>query len=108
MRPEPPPSAQLLLLGSSDTHPPCLCASDDIDNMISSARSMLRSANDITDSVLGGLHPIQEDVGRIKDAHGSTHSEDFNQALTDADNSGAGVRGQGGDCGPPRSVLWSL
>nr|KAF6358405.1 laminin subunit alpha 3 [Pipistrellus kuhlii] len=62
-------------------------ARDDINNMISSARSMLRSANDITDSVLGGLHPIQEDVGRIKDAHGSTHGEDFNQALTDADNS---------------------
>ncbi|XP_006104519.1 laminin subunit alpha-3 [Myotis lucifugus] len=60
---------------------------DGIDGMISSARSMVRSANDITDAVLGGLHPIQEDVGRIKDAYGSTRSEDFNQALTDADSS---------------------
>lgn len=56
---------------------------------------MVRSANDITDAVLGGLHPIQEDVGRIKDAYGSTRSEDFNQALTDADSSGAGRSGPG-------------
>ncbi|XP_054579702.1 laminin subunit alpha-3 isoform X4 [Eptesicus fuscus] len=62
-------------------------ARDDIDGLISSARSMVRSANDITDTVLGGLHPIQEDVGRIKDAYGSTRGEDFSQALTDADSS---------------------
>lgn len=58
--------------------------------MISSARSMVRSANDITDAVLGGLHPIQEDVGRMKDAYGSTRGEDLSQALTDANSSGAG------------------
>lgn len=60
---------------------------DDIDGMISSAKSMVRNANDITDEVLDGLNPIQTDVERIKDTYGSTHSEDFNKALTDADNS---------------------
>lgn len=56
---------------------------------------MVRSANDITDTVLGGLHPIQEDVGRIKDAYGSTRGKDFSQALTDADSSGARRSGPG-------------
>lgn len=56
--------------------------------MINSAKSMVRSANDITNEVLDGLNPIQTDVERLKDTYGSTQSEDFNKALTDADNSG--------------------
>nr|XP_054393692.1 laminin subunit alpha-3 isoform X6 [Pongo abelii] len=59
----------------------------DIDAMISSAKSMVRKANDITDEVLDGLSPIQTDVERIKDTYGSTQNEDFKKALTDADNS---------------------
>uniref|UniRef100_A0A2K6PNI1 Laminin subunit alpha-3 n=1 Tax=Rhinopithecus roxellana TaxID=61622 RepID=A0A2K6PNI1_RHIRO len=59
----------------------------DIDAMISSAKSMVRKANDITDEVLDGLNPIQTDVERIKDTYGSTQTEDFKKALTDADNS---------------------
>uniref|UniRef100_A0A8C0KNX2 Laminin subunit alpha-3 n=1 Tax=Canis lupus dingo TaxID=286419 RepID=A0A8C0KNX2_CANLU len=60
---------------------------DDISGMISSAKSMVRNANDITDEVLDGLSPIQTDVARIKDTYGSKQSEDFNKALADADNS---------------------
>ncbi|XP_024894457.1 laminin subunit alpha-3 isoform X3 [Pteropus alecto] len=60
---------------------------DDIDGMISSAKNMVRNAKDITNEVLDGLNPIQTDVERIKDTYGSTQSEDFNKALTDADNS---------------------
>nr|XP_035126645.2 LOW QUALITY PROTEIN: laminin subunit alpha-3 [Callithrix jacchus] len=59
----------------------------DTDTMISSAKSMVRKASDITDEVLDGLNPIQTDVERIKDTYGSTQSEDFEKALTDADNS---------------------
>lgn len=65
-----------------------MCALDDISGMISSAKSMVRNANDITDEVLDGLSPIQTDVARIKDTYGSKQSEDFNKALADADNSG--------------------
>uniref|UniRef100_A0A673UW51 Laminin subunit alpha 3 n=1 Tax=Suricata suricatta TaxID=37032 RepID=A0A673UW51_SURSU len=60
---------------------------DDINDMISNAKSMVRNANDITDEVLDGLSPIETDVARIKDTYGSTQSEDLNKALTDADNS---------------------
>ncbi|XP_039073654.1 laminin subunit alpha-3 isoform X2 [Hyaena hyaena] len=60
---------------------------DDINDMISNAKSMVRNANDITDEVLDELSPIEIDVARIKDTYGSTQSEDFNKALTDADNS---------------------
>nr|XP_021541737.1 laminin subunit alpha-3-like isoform X2 [Neomonachus schauinslandi] len=60
---------------------------DDISGVISSTKSMVRNANDITNEVLDGLGPIQTDVTRIKDTYGSTQSEDFNKALTDADNS---------------------
>ncbi|XP_021568496.1 laminin subunit alpha-3, partial [Carlito syrichta] len=59
----------------------------DIDGAIGSAKSMIRKANDITNEVLDGLNPIQTDVERIKNTYGSTQSEDFNNALTDADNS---------------------
>uniref|UniRef100_A0A2K6FCC1 Laminin subunit alpha 3 n=1 Tax=Propithecus coquereli TaxID=379532 RepID=A0A2K6FCC1_PROCO len=59
----------------------------DIDGMLSSAKSMVRKATDITNEVLDGLNPIQTDVERIKDTYGTTQSEDFNKALTDADNS---------------------
>ena len=66
-----------------------VCALDDIDGIISSAKSLVRNANDITNEVLDGLNPIQTDVERIKDTYGSTQSEDFNKALSDADNSGS-------------------
>ncbi|XP_017354061.1 laminin subunit alpha-3 isoform X4 [Cebus imitator] len=59
----------------------------DTDAMISIAKSMVRKASDITDEVLDGLNPIQTDVERIKDTYGSTQNEDFEKALTDADNS---------------------
>ncbi|XP_055994419.1 laminin subunit alpha-3 [Sorex fumeus] len=60
---------------------------DDIDDMINNAKSMVRNANDITDEVLDGLNPIQTDLERMKDTYGTAQSEDFNKALTDADNS---------------------
>ncbi|XP_023597830.1 laminin subunit alpha-3 isoform X2 [Trichechus manatus latirostris] len=59
----------------------------DISGMINSAKNMVRNANDVTSEVLDGLSPIQTDVKRISDTYGSTQSEDFNKALTDADNS---------------------
>ncbi|XP_012300471.3 laminin subunit alpha-3 isoform X2 [Aotus nancymaae] len=59
----------------------------DTDAMISSAKSMVRKTSDITDEVLDGLNPIQIDVERIKDTYGSAQNEDFEKALTDADNS---------------------
>ncbi|KAL6049169.1 hypothetical protein STEG23_034897, partial [Scotinomys teguina] len=59
----------------------------DADNMISGAKNMVRKANGITSELLDGLNPIQTDLGRIKDSYGSTRSEDFNKALTDANNS---------------------
>ncbi|XP_017651933.1 laminin subunit alpha-3-like, partial [Nannospalax galili] len=59
----------------------------DIDGVISGARNMVKKANDITSGVLDGLNPIQTDLGRIKDSYGSTRREDFNKALTDANNS---------------------
>lgn len=66
-----------------------VCALDDIDGIINSAKSLVRNANDITNEVLDGLNPIQTDVERIKDTYRSTQSEDFNKALSDADNSGS-------------------
>ncbi|XP_012581235.1 PREDICTED: laminin subunit alpha-3 [Condylura cristata] len=60
---------------------------DDIDDMVNSAKSMVRNADDITTEVLDGLNPIQTDVERIKATYESTQSEDFDKALTDADNS---------------------
>ncbi|XP_074208255.1 laminin subunit alpha-3 isoform X2 [Camelus bactrianus] len=60
---------------------------DDIDGIISGAKSMARNANDITNEVLDGLEPIQTDVERIRDTYERTQSEDFNKALTDANNS---------------------
>lgn len=68
--------------------PPYVCAPGDVDSMISGAKSMVRKANGITSELLDGLNPIQTDLGRIKDSYGSTRSEDFNKALTDANNSG--------------------
>lgn len=65
-----------------------MCALGDIDSVISGARSAVRKANGITSGVLDGLNPIQTDLGRIKDSYGSTRSEDFNKALSDANNSG--------------------
>ncbi|XP_031802383.1 laminin subunit alpha-3 isoform X2 [Sarcophilus harrisii] len=60
---------------------------DDIDSITSNAKSLIRNANDITSGVLDGLNPIHTDVERIKDTYGSTRSEDFNEALSDANNS---------------------
>lgn len=65
-----------------------MCALGDIDEVISSTKNTVKKANDITSEVLDGLHPIQTDVESIKDTYGSTRSEDFNKALTDADSSG--------------------
>ncbi|XP_052597506.1 laminin subunit alpha-3 isoform X1 [Peromyscus californicus insignis] len=59
----------------------------DVDSMINGAKNMVRKANGITSELLDGLNPIQTDLGRIKDSYGSTRREDFNKALTDANNS---------------------
>lgn len=80
-----------------------MCALDDISGMIRSAKSMIRNADDITNEVLDGLGPIQTDVTRIKDTYRSTQSEDFNKALTDADNSG--IRRPSARTSYPVSVL---
>ncbi|XP_014426018.2 laminin subunit alpha-3 isoform X2 [Pelodiscus sinensis] len=60
---------------------------DDIDSIISSARNMIKSANDITSNVLNELNPIKADVEKIKGTYGSAQSADFNKALTEANNS---------------------
>lgn len=84
----------LTLLNSLDTYTALFVrALGDIDGMINSAKSLLRNANSITNEVLDGLNPIQTDVERIKGTYGSTQSEDFNKALTDADNSGISILG---------------
>uniref|UniRef100_A0A669QW11 Laminin subunit alpha 3 n=1 Tax=Phasianus colchicus TaxID=9054 RepID=A0A669QW11_PHACC len=64
-----------------------LCLSDDIDNIITSAKNMVKSAKDVTTNVLDELLPIQEDVEKMKGTYGSTQSAGFNKALTEANNS---------------------
>ncbi|EMP38380.1 Laminin subunit alpha-3 [Chelonia mydas] len=60
---------------------------DDIDSVITSAKNMVKNANDITANVLDELNPIKADVEKIKGTYGSTQSADFNKALTEANNS---------------------
>uniref|UniRef100_A0A8D2MKW4 Laminin, alpha 3 n=1 Tax=Zonotrichia albicollis TaxID=44394 RepID=A0A8D2MKW4_ZONAL len=60
---------------------------DDIDSIITSARSMAEDANSVTNSVLGELVPIEAEVERIKSNYGSTQSASFNKALMEANNS---------------------
>ncbi|XP_044538899.1 laminin subunit alpha-3 [Gracilinanus agilis] len=60
---------------------------DDIDRMTNNAKSLIRNANDVTSSVLDGLTPIQTHVERLQETYGSAQSEDFNEALSDANNS---------------------
>uniref|UniRef100_A0A5F8G7L0 Laminin subunit alpha-3 n=1 Tax=Monodelphis domestica TaxID=13616 RepID=A0A5F8G7L0_MONDO len=60
---------------------------DDIDRMTNNAKSLIRNANDVTSSVLDGLTPIQTHVERLQETYGSARSEDFNEALSDANNS---------------------
>uniref|UniRef100_A0A8V0XR45 Laminin subunit alpha 3 n=1 Tax=Gallus gallus TaxID=9031 RepID=A0A8V0XR45_CHICK len=63
------------------------CLSDDIDDIITSAKNMVKSAKDVTTNVLDELLPIQEDVEKMKGTYGSTQSAGFNKALTEANNS---------------------
>lgn len=65
-----------------------MCLSDDIDNIITSAKNMVKSAKDVTTNVLDELLPIQEDVEKMKGTYGSTQSAGFSKALTEANNSG--------------------
>ncbi|OXB81671.1 UNVERIFIED_CONTAM: hypothetical protein H355_008920 [Colinus virginianus] len=64
-----------------------LCLSDDIDDIITSAKNMVKSAKDVTTNVLDELLPIQEDVEKMKGTYGSTQSAGFSKALTEANNS---------------------
>ncbi|XP_067402634.1 laminin subunit alpha-3 isoform X1 [Emydura macquarii macquarii] len=60
---------------------------DDIDSFVTSAKNMVKNANDITANVLDELNPIKADVEKIKGTYGSTQNADFNKALTEANNS---------------------
>ncbi|OXB53471.1 hypothetical protein ASZ78_007667, partial [Callipepla squamata] len=60
---------------------------DDIDDIITSAKNMVKSAKDVTTNVLDELLPIQEDVEKMKGTYGSTQSAGFSKALTEANNS---------------------
>uniref|UniRef100_A0A670IES8 Laminin subunit alpha 3 n=1 Tax=Podarcis muralis TaxID=64176 RepID=A0A670IES8_PODMU len=59
---------------------------DDTDGLITSAKNMVKNANDITANVLTELNPIKEDVEKIKISYGSTQSSNYNKALNDANN----------------------
>lgn len=65
-----------------------MCVSDDIGNIITSAKDMVKNAKDVTTNVLSELLPIKTDVEKIKTTYGSTQSADFSKALTEANNSG--------------------
>lgn len=65
-----------------------MCVSDDIDSIITSAKSMVKSAEDVTTNVLDELLPIQADVEKIKSTYGSTQSAGFSKALMEANDSG--------------------
>uniref|UniRef100_A0A663MDS5 Laminin subunit alpha 3 n=1 Tax=Athene cunicularia TaxID=194338 RepID=A0A663MDS5_ATHCN len=60
---------------------------DDIDSIITSAKTMVKSAEDVTTNVLDELLPIQVDVEKIKSTYGSTQSAGFSKALMEANNS---------------------
>ncbi|XP_010083326.1 PREDICTED: laminin subunit alpha-3-like, partial [Pterocles gutturalis] len=59
----------------------------DIDSIITSAKSMVKSAEDVTTNVLDELLPIQVDVEKMKSTYGSTQSAGFSKALMEANNS---------------------
>lgn len=65
-----------------------LCVSGDIDSIITSAKNMVKSAENVTTNVLDELLPIQEDVEKMKSTYGSTQSAGFSKALMEANNSG--------------------
>uniref|UniRef100_A0A8C0GMJ8 Laminin subunit alpha 3 n=1 Tax=Chelonoidis abingdonii TaxID=106734 RepID=A0A8C0GMJ8_CHEAB len=65
----------------------CVCVLDDIDSVITSAKNMVKNANDITANVLDELNPIKADVEKIKGTYRSNQSADLNKALTEANNS---------------------
>nr|XP_021142755.1 laminin subunit alpha-3 isoform X2 [Columba livia] len=60
---------------------------DDIDSIITSAKNMVKSAEDVTTNVLDELLPIQEDVEKMKSTYGSTQSAGFSKALMEANSS---------------------
>uniref|UniRef100_A0A8D0L0C7 Laminin subunit alpha 3 n=1 Tax=Strix occidentalis caurina TaxID=311401 RepID=A0A8D0L0C7_STROC len=60
---------------------------DDIDSIITSAKTMVKSAEDVTTNVLDELLPIQVDVEKMKSTYGSTQSAGFSKALIEANNS---------------------
>ncbi|XP_009884960.1 PREDICTED: laminin subunit alpha-3 [Charadrius vociferus] len=60
---------------------------DDIDSIITNAKSMVKSAEDVTNNVLDELLPIQVDVEKIKSTYGGTQSAGFSKALMEANNS---------------------
>uniref|UniRef100_A0A8B9U3T3 Laminin subunit alpha 3 n=1 Tax=Anas zonorhyncha TaxID=75864 RepID=A0A8B9U3T3_9AVES len=64
-----------------------VCVSDDIGDIITSAKDMVKNAKDVTTNVLSELLPIKTDVEKIKTTYGSTQSADFSKALTEANNS---------------------
>ncbi|XP_008941260.1 PREDICTED: laminin subunit alpha-3, partial [Merops nubicus] len=59
----------------------------DVDSIITSAKNMVKSAQDVTTNVLDELLPIQEDVEKMKSSYGSTQSAGFSKALMEANNS---------------------
>ncbi|KFP23247.1 Laminin subunit alpha-3, partial [Egretta garzetta] len=59
----------------------------DIDSIITSAKNMVKSAENVTTNVLDELLPIQEDVEKMKSTYGSTQSAGFSKALMEANNS---------------------
>uniref|UniRef100_A0A8C8B7E3 Laminin subunit alpha 3 n=1 Tax=Otus sunia TaxID=257818 RepID=A0A8C8B7E3_9STRI len=61
--------------------------SGDIDSIITSAKTMVKSAEDVTTNVLDELLPIQVDVEKMKSTYGSTQSAGFSKALMEANNS---------------------
>ncbi|XP_009989305.1 PREDICTED: laminin subunit alpha-3, partial [Tauraco erythrolophus] len=60
---------------------------DDIDSIITSAKNMVKNANDVTTNVMDELLPIQVDVEKMKSTYGSTQSAGFSKALMEANNS---------------------
>ncbi|NWT47124.1 LAMA3 protein, partial [Chroicocephalus maculipennis] len=60
---------------------------DDIDGIITDAKNMVKSAEDVTTNVLDELLPIQVDVEKMKSTYGSTQSAGFSKALMEANNS---------------------
>ncbi|KAJ7403885.1 hypothetical protein BTVI_74397 [Pitangus sulphuratus] len=60
---------------------------DDIDSIITSAKNMVKSAEDVTTTVMDELLPIQADVEKIKSTYGSAQSAGFSKALMEANNS---------------------